>query len=78
MSFLFSGRGITGAQIIGKTDRRGEHVIDRQVGVGEFLATVYQHLGIDADGLEVRDNTGRPFSVVRQGAPIPELTARSG
>jgi len=65
MSFLFSGGGIAGGQVIGATDRRGEHATDRRVGVGDFLATVYRHLGIDAEQVEIRDSTGRPipFSV---------------
>jgi hypothetical protein len=75
MSFLFSGGGIAGGQVIGATDRRGEHPIERQVGVGDFLATVYRHLGIDAERLEIRDGTGRPFKVLARGMPIPELTA---
>ncbi len=78
MSFLFSGGGIAGGQVIGATDRRGEQVIDRRVGVSDFLATVYRHLGIDAERLEIRDSTGRPVPVLRQGEPIPELMARNG
>ena len=78
MSFLFSGGGIAGGQVIGATDRRGEHVVERQVCVGDFLATVYRHLAIDAERIEIRDSAGRPFPILRQGVPIPELTARSG
>jgi hypothetical protein len=76
MSFLFSGGGIAGGQVIGATDRRGEHAIDRRVGVGDFLATVYRHLGIDAHRLAVKDRTGRPVPVLLEGEPIPELVAR--
>lgn len=75
MSFLFSGGGISGGQVIGATDRRGEHAIERRVGVGDFLATVYRHLGIDAERVEIRDITGRPVPILREGKPIPELTA---
>jgi hypothetical protein len=78
MSFVFSGGGIAGGQVVGATDRRGEHPIDRQVGVGDFLATVYRHLGIDAHRLTVRDKTGRPVPVLREGQPIPELVAHKG
>jgi hypothetical protein len=77
MSFLFSGGGIAGGQVVGATDRRGEHPIERQVGVGDFLATVYRHLGIDAGRLEIRDSTGRPVPALRDGEPIPELVATS-
>jgi hypothetical protein len=78
MSFLFSGGGIAGGQVIGATDRRGEQAIDRRVSVGDFLATVYRHLGIDALRLEIRDSAGRPIPILREGTPIPELTARDG
>jgi hypothetical protein len=78
MSFLFSGGGIAGGQIIGATDRRGEQVVDRRVGVGDFLATVYRHLGIDAERIAIRDNAGRPVPILREGTPIPELTATGG
>ena len=76
MSFLFSGGGIAGGEVIGATDRRGEHAVDRRVGVGDFLATVYRHLGVDALRLAVRDKTGRPVAVLQEGQPIPELVAR--
>ena len=76
MSFLFSGGGISEGQIIGSTDRRGEHPSDRRVGVGDFLATLYCHLGIDAQRASVRDLTGRPVTLLQQGgAPIRELAA---
>jgi hypothetical protein len=78
MSFLFSGGGIAGGQVIGATDRRGEQAVDRRVSVRDFLATVYRHLGIDALRLEIRDSAGRPIPILREGTPIPELTARDG
>ena len=62
--------------MIGATDRRGEHPADRRVGVGDFLATLYRHLGIDADRAIVRDPGGRPVPLLQQGgAPIRGLTA---
>jgi hypothetical protein len=76
MSFLFSGGGIAQGQVIGATDRRGEHPTDRRVGVGDFLATLYRHLGVDAEHATLRDPTGRPVPLLQQGgAPIQELTA---
>jgi Protein of unknown function (DUF1501) len=77
MSFLFSGGGIAEGQVIGATDRRGEHPSTRRVGVGDFLATLYHHLGIDAEHGTVHDLGGRPVPLLQQsGSPIPELTAR--
>ena len=63
--------------MIGATDRLGEHPSARRLGVGDFLATLYHHLGIDAEHRTVRDLGGRPVPLLQQaGAPIPELTAR--
>jgi hypothetical protein len=76
MSFLFSGGGVAEGQVIGATDRRGEHPSDRRVGAGDFMATLYRHLGIDADHSSVRDPAGRPVPLLQQGGtPIRELTA---
>lgn len=76
MSFLFSGAGVAEGQVIGATDRLGEHPQDRRVGVGDFLATLYRHLGIDAERATIRDPAGRPVPLLQQGgAPIRELTS---
>src|SRR5882724_8633144 len=76
MSFLFSGGGIAEGQVIGATDGRGEHPVSRRVGVGDFLATIYRRLGIDAERASVRDPAGRPVPLLQQeGAPIRELMA---
>ncbi len=74
MSFVFSGGGITPGQVIGATDLRGEHATDRRVGVQDFVATLYQHLGIDAQNISLQDFSGRPIPILQTGRPIPELT----
>jgi hypothetical protein len=75
-SILFAGGGIPGGQIIGATDSRGEAVKDRTVSTGDFLATVYRHLGIDADRISVTNFAGRPIPILPYGgAAIAELTA---
>jgi hypothetical protein len=74
MSFLFSGGGIAPGQVIGSTDRRGEHPAERRVGPGDFLATLYRHLGIDAERATIRDPSGRPVPLLQQGgSALPEL-----
>jgi hypothetical protein len=74
MSFLFSGGGIDGGQVIGATDRRGEYPLDGRVGVGDFLATLYRHLGVDTDDAVLHDPAGRPVPLLQQGgAPIRSL-----
>jgi hypothetical protein len=74
-SILFAGGGIAGGQVIGATDGRGEDVTERRVGRGDFLATIYHHLGIDPSTVAFRDFTGRPIPILQDGSPIPELTA---
>jgi len=46
---LWAGGGIQTGGIIGASDQRGEDVIERACGPGDFLATIYHHLGIDAE-----------------------------
>ena len=76
-SMLFSGGGIEPGRVIGATDRRGEQVVERRIGVADFLATVYRHLGVDPTGIEFNDRSGRPIPILSEGVAIPELVARS-
>jgi Protein of unknown function (DUF1501) len=76
-AMLFAGGGITTGQVIGATDRRGEQVVERRVGVGDFLATAYRHLGIDAGNITIPDLSGRPIPILQDGSPIQELTPRA-
>ncbi len=75
-SLLFAGGGIATGRAIGATDRSGAEVVERRVGVGDFLATIYRHLGIDHSALEFRDFSGRPIPVPL-GEPIAELQGNS-
>lgn len=72
-SNLWAGGGIETGRFIGATDKRGEDVIERRCGVGDFLATIYHHLGIDSSKVFINDFNGRPTPVVDQGRPIAEL-----
>ncbi|MDR3618956.1 MAG: DUF1501 domain-containing protein [Paludisphaera borealis] len=74
VSLLMSGGGIPGGQVVGATDPHGADVTSRRVGVRDFLATIYRHLGIDAESLVINDRTGRPVLALPEGSPIPELT----
>lgn len=76
-SMLFAGAGVPTGQVIGATDRRGEQVVERRVGVGDFLATVYRHLGVDADRVQIPDHAGRPISILQDGKAIRELLPRA-
>ncbi len=73
-SNIWAGGGIQTGGIIGATDRRGEDAVDRRTSPGDFLATIYHHLGIDAKNVSIPDFTGRPVPILPQGRPVPELT----
>lgn len=77
MSFLFSGGRINPGQVIGSTDARGEHAVQRRVGVQDFCATLYRHLEIDAAHIEIPNFSGRPVPILQDGKPIPELLGRA-
>jgi len=72
-SMLFAGGGIATGQVIGATDARGEDPISRRVGPGDFLATIYNHLGIDYKNVAIPNFAGRPIPILSRGKPIPEL-----
>ena len=70
-SILFAGGGIETGQVVGKTDVRGEDATERIVGRGDFLATLYHHLGVDFDQTTLPDYTGRPVPIMlSDGKPL--------
>jgi Protein of unknown function (DUF1501) len=71
-SNIWAGGGIQTGGIIGATDKRGEDVIERACGPGDFLATIYHHLDIDPK-ITINDFNGRPTAIVNEGKAIPEL-----
>ena len=73
-SNIWAGGGITPGRVIGATDPRGEDVIAAHAGPGDFLATIYHHLGIDYSHTFIKDFNGRPTPIVDRGTAIPELT----
>jgi uncharacterized protein (DUF1501 family) len=74
-SNIWAGGGIDGGGVIGASDKRGEDAISRRFGPGDFLSTIYHHLGIDAAKITIEDFNGRPTPLVDHGRPIPELIA---
>jgi len=74
-SNLWFGGGIPQGQVVGASDKRGEDSTERISGPGDFLATIYHHLGIDAAATLIKDFNGRPTPIVDHGKPIPELTS---
>lgn len=73
-TMLFAGGGIQTGQIIGATDARGEDPVERRVSPGDFLATLYNHLGLEASRISVPDQSGRPIPILPRGKVISELT----
>ena len=71
-NMALAGGGVKGGQVIGKTDKGGESVTDRQVTVNDMLRTVCHGLAIDADK-ENMSNIGRPIRIVDGGAPVKEV-----
>lgn len=76
-SNLWAGGGIQTGQVIGATDKRGEDSVERRCHAGDFLATIYRHLGIDASKVLIKDFNGRPTPIVDHGRPIPELARQA-
>jgi hypothetical protein len=74
-STVLMGGGIRGGQTIGKTAADGMSVVERPVGVGDFLATICGGLGIDPYKQNV-SNVGRPIRIVDpKSSPIKEALA---
>jgi uncharacterized protein (DUF1501 family) len=71
-SALVSGGGLRMGQVIGATNRRGEHPVERPLTPRDLLATIYRHLGIDHRA-EFHDLSGRPIPILSDGEPIREL-----
>ncbi|MEZ6197863.1 MAG: DUF1501 domain-containing protein [Planctomycetota bacterium] len=73
-SGLLAGGGIRGGRTWGKTDERGENVIENKVLVPDFNATIAHALGLPLDHV-LTSPSGRPFTVAHKGKPILELFA---
>jgi hypothetical protein len=77
-SNLWAGGGIQTGGVIGASDKFGEYVKERRFGTGDFLATLYSHLGIDAAQVMLPDFSGRPIPILPTGGtPVPELRGRA-
>jgi hypothetical protein len=71
---LVAGGGMRTGQVIGSTNRLGEHAHDRPVTFQEVFATLYHNVGIDPRLVTVQDLQGRPQYLVDSGVePIREL-----
>jgi len=72
MSVFLSGGGLRMGQAIGSTNHKGDEPRERPLTPSDFLATLYQYLGISLR-TQFTDHTGRPVALLPGGAPIGEL-----
>lgn len=72
MSILLSGGGMKTGQIVGATDAKADHPIDRPLTPCDLWSTVYRFLGIDQEHC-FNDMIGRPMAILPGGEPIREL-----
>jgi uncharacterized protein (DUF1501 family) len=72
---MLAGGGLRHGQVIGATNRLGEHPIERPVHFQEVFATLYRAVGVDIDHLTLPDLQGRPQYLVNASEyrPMPEL-----
>jgi hypothetical protein len=74
-SVLVGCGGMRMGQTIGRSSDRGERVVDRPLDPQDVAATVYHHLGIDAQAVSFYDQLDRPMPLLDRGQPIRELLA---
>jgi hypothetical protein len=65
---LLAGGGLRTGQVVGSTNRLGEHAKDRPVHFQEVFATLYHCLGINPETTTITDPAGRPQHLVEQPA----------
>jgi len=71
---LLAGGGMRTGQVIGATNRLGEHAVARPTTHQEVFATLYSCLGINLSEAKVIDPSGRPQFLVEDGVePMREL-----
>lgn len=72
MSVFLSGGGLQMGQVVGATNSKGEEPVQRLVTPNDFLATLYQAMGVPLE-THFEDFSGRPVPIVPDGRPIAEL-----
>jgi hypothetical protein len=72
ISAMIAGGGIKGGQVVGATNSKAEHPIERPLKPANLLATVYNVMGIDPS-LTFEDYSGRPVAILDDREPIREL-----
>jgi hypothetical protein len=73
-TLMLAGGGIKAGHVHGASDKIGGRPQSDPVTPADVIATIYQCLGIPPD-LELRDQFGRPLTVVPNGRPIAGVLA---
>lgn len=72
ISAMMAGGGLRGGQVVGATNSKAEHPINRPLKPADLLATVYHTLGIDPTQA-FQDHAGRPVPILHEGKAIREV-----
>jgi uncharacterized protein (DUF1501 family) len=73
-SNMLIGAGIKGGTIYGKTDDKGDKVIENEVSTSDFNATLAAAAGLPITQ-EFKSPEGRPFKIADKGTPIKSILA---
>jgi hypothetical protein len=71
-SIAMWGGGIKGGMVVGKTDKEGASVVERQTSAQDYLATVCELMGIDHTKKNETAN-GRPITIVDKPKPFTDM-----
>ncbi len=72
ISAMVAGGGLKGGVVVGATNDKAEHPVERAMKPSCLLATIYRVLGIDPS-LAFNDHAGRPIPIISEGEAIAEL-----
>lgn len=61
---IMAGGGMRTGQVIGSTNRLGEHAATRPVTFKEVFATLYHNIGINPETTTINDPSGRPQHLI--------------
>ena len=71
---VLTGGGVKQGMLYGQSDDMGAFPIDNPVSSADYVATIYQLLGLDPH-MTISDLSGRPVSIAFEGRPISEVIA---
>ena len=72
LSCLVAGGGVQGGRIVGSTNAKGEHPVERPLKPADLHASIYHVLGVDPT-MQLLDQAGRPVMATDHGKVIEEL-----